>query len=308
MPKHGSDDWDRIEKAALIKAAGLTANSLSPVSLEQIASTLAVRRARIVPLLCTAGLRKDEEGFEIWINTEAPGMRANIPRTMEFLNADMPALPPPVRFSFAHELAHLILMLCSGNQKAPLSNVRRLERACNILAGALLIPARAFTSEVIEGIFHTNTIRELSNKWQISSLALIFRLPDRDLAGIWRDSDGIIVLARKESKNHTILASFVTGPQATARFGPVLQSSRNEIFLHELRLGEVFDAAITAGAAFSREEYPVPVGLGRVLPCRIEAETSVANSEFLIAIQKLRQPEIKPSAGKQLDGKQAGQS
>ncbi len=112
------------------------------------------------------------------------------------------------RFSFAHELGHLLLRLL-GYDKAPSSaplhlnrNIRdSLERLCDEIAAEILMPRGAFFADASGSGWSLHCLRYLTRRYETSVEATARRMvdlmPEACLMGIWKP-------ATSESDSHTL--------------------------------------------------------------------------------------------------------
>ena len=127
-----------------------------------MAKALGVERIRFEPLISDAGLAKTAEGFEIVINTEAPG--ATEPPGSIFLADDgrWNELRSPLRFSVAHELAHVPFLISAGRKRFAdvlTRNQPDVERGSSVLARTFLLPRKLLIRELGNGLFDVSLPR-----------------------------------------------------------------------------------------------------------------------------------------------------
>ena len=109
MGKKRETEIARISREAWKTAEALVASVSDthlPVPLATIAKSLGVRCIRFEALISDIGLAMSTEGFDIVVNTEAPGVRETAGTTLSVDDGRWDELRPSLRFSVAHELAH----------------------------------------------------------------------------------------------------------------------------------------------------------------------------------------------------------
>lgn len=107
--------------AEVQRLAAMAGETPPPVSLRRVAKELGVRRIEFAPLWSNAGLRKVRDGYEIVLNTESPGVNEN-PGEQLVMDSEAPTdVQPPVRFTIAHELAHMVSLKIAGDTKRDVS-------------------------------------------------------------------------------------------------------------------------------------------------------------------------------------------
>lgn len=199
--------------ALLLQALAVQADDLScavsknefPVLLQPLAARRRVTSVEFCPLLVDAMLTTHPSGFRILFNSNG-----NEPSKLnkQFANEskDHP-LPPRLRFSLAHEIAHTLFYdlgegspaigkkFRSGGGRTALEH---LERSCNKLAAHLLLPT-PMLAKSIRALrnYEPESFLELARKAGVSIEVLVRRLSDQSSLLSGRYFRGCIVLAKQ---------------------------------------------------------------------------------------------------------------
>ena len=290
MAKNAISMIDRLEPATIRRAAELTGSATLPVPMNEVARAMKVRQMRILPLLCRAGVRRLVDGYELIVNTEAPGVTA-APNTSFGLDApEWRNLGSALRFWIAHELAHLVYIECAGG-KQPRISEDALEKGCSRLARILVLPTRLMGARVSADCFNPEHLTSLAKEAGVSVQVLIYRLAQADLQRSGQGLDGFVALGEQENGVLAVRAAHVWGPQATARFGSILKRDDDRsATLSDLGLGREFEKAALGGEAYLSERQGV-LGANSALPCRVHAlQVSPSYGGYLVGVQVLGQP------------------
>ncbi len=145
------DPWPARRQRMLDAAYKATAAQLHavPTNLIAIAQFRRVRRIRFQPLLVCGGLAVTESGFEILVNSsDFNGLELETAFSKDGTGRHLPdGYKRQMRFTIAHELAHTFQFNLNKNPPenflSELSSaaLASLERACNDVAGAILLPS-----------------------------------------------------------------------------------------------------------------------------------------------------------------------
>jgi hypothetical protein len=290
MAKYASSLIERLKPTALDRAALLTAASAFPVALNDVARALNVRRIRIQPLLCRAGVRRLVDGYEVIVNEETPGTKELIAASLEIDAPEWQKLSPTLRFWIAHELAHLIYIECADGTQ-PRTTEKALEKACSSLARVLVFPKRLLAGRVSAECFNPEYLVALAKEAGVSLQVLIYRLAQPDLQCASQGLDGFIALAEPKDGILVVRASHVWGPQARARFGTILnREDDRSVAMTDLHLSTDFHKEALAGKPYLNQREEV-AGTNSVLPCRIHAlRPSQSYLDYLVTVQVLEPP------------------
>jgi hypothetical protein len=198
------------KNVSLLRALVFEAESLAskvaknefPILLRPVAERRKVTSVDFRPLLVDAMLTTHSVGFRIILNSDGGRTKELTERYNNESSARM--LPPRLRFSIAHELAHtffyditktspkLAKKFTSGGGRNELEN---LERYCNTIASHLLLPTQIFTVEFLRLKAVTpETISDFARKAGVSVQALLWRLDKSNSLFIKRYFRGCIVL------------------------------------------------------------------------------------------------------------------
>lgn len=239
--------FDILRKKAFYQASKWGQSSTEkPVLLHQLGKSLGVTGIRFEPLLSMAGLEKSSDGFNIIINTEAFGVDFPSGTILKTDYDDWSKLNPPVRFSVAHELAHIIFYDLAKDENNALlrKNVDELEVACNQIASTLLIPSKFIIDFTSEKLFDASRLNTLRKELKVSPDVLVWRFTNPDMKELHNDQQGYIALIRQEYEKLNIIASVTFGAQAQARFDKLSIKSNPDqklLFDHLQLPDEIYD-------------------------------------------------------------------
>src|SRR5260370_745713 len=97
--------WLMVEKEMTLVAAKPV-----PVRLDELAIAYGIQYARFEPLWSTVKLVKTEGGFYILVNTDGPEVVEPAGSILKHDDGKWQKFSRPLRFSIAHEIAHLIFL------------------------------------------------------------------------------------------------------------------------------------------------------------------------------------------------------
>jgi len=220
-PRNGAFDCLRVKVWQMAhKWTSSVRHRALPVPLEELAKARNIKRVRFAPILSTAGLKKTDDGYVIVINPVSAGERLG--RGSELTSStDWRYLTPRVRFSIAHEIAHVLFydsMDGDVENAVFLRHWKRLERACNQIAGALLLPTERLVAEVRRFGLDFRSVENLRCLFCVSVETLLRRLQDKEVNKQLDGMDQILTLVRHEGSNLVVRAPYIRGPRATSRF------------------------------------------------------------------------------------------
>lgn len=208
MARRRAPKWEDIRVGAERKAIDLiNSTDAIPIPLNVFAKEQKVKAIRFERLISTGGIRQEDRDYVIVIGIraagvkEAPGVEISIdsPRWDDF--------GPPVRFTIAHEIAHLLFygLVPDGPNSALLAeDPDRLETACNRIAALLLLPISRLPSGLREHRFDVPFIADIIRRFKVSPEAFIWRFGHEDAKDIYKDCDGIIGLLRQRGNSWAI--------------------------------------------------------------------------------------------------------
>ena len=240
-------EFEVVRKRALRAAAAwvrsVETQSL-PTPIHELAAKCRVKVLQFKVIVSTAGVKKYSDGFAIVVNALGDGVKYAAGTEMS-PGVEWATLPPMVRFSIAHELAHLLLYDAIDEDEVVSvldHNWEAVEIACNRIGGMLLLPKASFLRELQSGILDTGRIDTLCAKFGVSREAILRRMCDEEIRTNVQDFDGLVALLKAIDNDLRIVAPFVRGPLASGRF-KVKEKSR----LDRLHLPKEIEAAIQAG-------------------------------------------------------------
>ena len=162
---HGVPDPEsamRIACRTLLAECGVTA---PPVPLNPLLDYLKMRKVRRATL-GSATLRLRENAFEVWISGDASRWRRE-------------------RFTVAHEIAHVLLLIGSSDDRegiAPDQEGSReheeIERLCNLGAAEILMPSRLVLDALLESGLSAVSLQRMYDRFLVSFETLLFRLAE----------------------------------------------------------------------------------------------------------------------------------
>lgn len=241
---------DTVQQAYLVAQEwAMSVADQVPVPLQKLANEKRILRIRFEPLISTSGLVKNEDGFDIVVNTEAPGttQKEKAGTVQEINNSDWSIFASPLLFNIAHEIAHVIFIDVVGGitkKRFLRDHEDELETACSKMARMLLIPKQRLIREIEGRLFDVNHIEGLIKLFKVSPKVFIWRLQLDDMKDVFKDADGLLVYAEVEQGHIVIKAYQIWGPQAKSRFATLfaisaLNKQKNlpeELVLRELHL------------------------------------------------------------------------
>lgn len=229
----------RKEVASLVKR--IERDDL-PVDLKSLAAAEGVRAVRFRPILGTAGLAKISDGYHIVINTEAPGATNAAEHTCDMESSEWTEFRAPIRFSIAHELAHLVLVRLKGgdpNKDIFSRSEEALDHLSNELASSILMPAGRLVTEIGEKLLSPNHLVSLTGTFRVSPEALARRIASPEVRRRFGNVDGLVAYAREEISDGNastavfrFVAGYMWGVPARHLFG-----------IGEKRTGDLFDTS-----------------------------------------------------------------
>jgi len=247
-----------------------------PVPLHEFAKSRNIQRLRFEPLLSTAGLAKSQDGFEIYLNTEGPGVDQKAGTVLDAGDDNWSGLATPSRFSVAHEIAHLIFKETAeeGSQSDFFrENADKLEVACNEIARMLLIPKQLLIREVGDRLFDASHLGRLLTTFRVSAEVIVRRFRLADLKSVFGNVSGLIALAREDEKAIRIVDSHSFGHLALERFGSALGRSGGRLegcAIQDLRLHSDVDRWLRQEEKGSQEiRVPWRTDAPERLPCEL---------------------------------------
>ena len=217
-----------------------------PVRIEELANTYRVKQIEFEPLLSTAGIEKDGDGFVISVNPEADGATNAEGDVLKISAESLSPLASSVRFTLAHELAHLILYSLSDEDEDSFKNHEdRLEVTCNQLAGAIVLPKESLVREVDGKLFDAQHLARLLPLFRVSVDILVRRLHAPDLRSAFGTLDGALAVARPSNGALNISAHFSVGAYASIRWKPIEPSDEtpgwDRLWLNEVVCNDIIN-------------------------------------------------------------------
>jgi Zn-dependent peptidase ImmA (M78 family) len=168
-----------------------------PVDIALLATTWGVTETEQRPIASEAMLLPNADGYKVILKS------ANTPGEMT-----------RQRFSFAHELGHLLLHKAGYDRSGDLQGKHRKsriknqeERLCDQIAAEILMPRYAFIDDANKMGWSLHNLRELARLYDTSIPATAYRMvglmDETCLMGIWKFADQYV-------KHHSLQQSFGT--------------------------------------------------------------------------------------------------
>lgn len=197
-----------------------------PVSLEYLAKSYSVVRLMKAPLFSSAGLRQPnrrKSEFVIVINSDKFNDGNDKEMEMPLTDGTLRDLEPTIRFSIAHEIAHLVYLKASGKSARDAffkseRTLDSLEVECNRMARALLIPKASLIDQLGDRLFDAPHVRSLIERFRVWPGIFIWRLQMHDLGNSFKNHDGLIAYAEESRKGIILRGARVWGIKASARY------------------------------------------------------------------------------------------
>lgn len=148
--------WSEVRRETIERAEAVIDKVWKglPVDLKSVADQCRVRRIKFQPLLLDGGLAVTNEGFYIYVRSDAEsGPEFTACFAKDGTGRTLPKhFAKRARFTIAHEIAHALLYDTSSfppkhTEKVDAASLGGLEHTCNVVAAALMLPERIFENE-----------------------------------------------------------------------------------------------------------------------------------------------------------------
>lgn len=183
-----------------------------PVPLRPLVDLCSIQRVVFGWLPVAGGLSVDEKGFSIHVQADKKDAR----NWASFFNCQTDEarhLPPRVRFTIAHEIAHTFFFRWSGEKPVSLVDnpkqqlLPSLETACNRAAGALLLPQALLRPIVQDRSWTLSLFCSVASFFNVSPHVLLLRLQHLEkLSSDLISPHTLVAMIREEQKKPTIAA------------------------------------------------------------------------------------------------------
>ena len=151
-----------------------------PVTLKGIAASRKIRNVVFRPLLVDGCLTITDDGFNIYVRCDTGSSEET--RAKFEAEDQLGPLPPRMRFTIAHELAHTFFFdLDAGRPHNRLTidhhnTLAALERVCNQAAARILLPSELVRAEFrVHDPYDPSALRRLAEKAAVSPQMLVNR-------------------------------------------------------------------------------------------------------------------------------------
>ncbi|MFO0968499.1 MAG: ImmA/IrrE family metallo-endopeptidase [Gemmataceae bacterium] len=197
-----------------------------PVSLEHLAKSYSVVRLMRAPLFSSAGLRQPnrrKSEFVIVINSDKFKDGNEEETEIPLTDGELRDLEPTIRFSIAHEIAHVVFLKASGKSARDAffkseRTLDSLESECNRMARALLIPKATVIERLGDRVFDAPHVRSLIERFRVWPGMFVWRLQMHDLDTSFKNHEGLIAYAEEDREGIFIRGARVWGMKASARY------------------------------------------------------------------------------------------
>lgn len=261
-----------------------------PTPLHELAKARDITGIQFKPLISTAGLRKTTDGYVIVVNSLADGVTHPAGTELPTSGAWAEFLPP-VRFSIAHEIAHVLLYDCVNGQVDHCVFTeywRDMEVTCNYIAGALLLPKARLLGELRRRPFGIEHVFALAKDFRVSTEVFLRRLKDDDVRKNLNGIDEFMAILRPGDGGPKVVAPFYRGERATTRF-----SVAEEADLSALRLPADIEGPLREGRSFQQTAKISWYSGRQVIECEVKSRAfGIGHALLLLSIEFLGDPEM----------------
>ncbi len=263
MIRQRSSRWHERRREATRRAEDLCESEQLrfPTNLGRLAGACRVKRIEFRPMLVDGALGVCNDGFEVFVGCES--YEADEFNDCFAQASDCSTLPPRLsrraRFTIAHELAHTFFYDWSGGKpkmRFSLSNPKTalaLERSCNVVAGALLLPCSLLERCSESAQLHDPTnLDAIANRALVSKSVLIARFSNLE---VFPKPRAILMSIRRDGVakefvvdafwKHYSFSDVFSGIERLAPFRKVFRDSKD---LGDLKIfGGEFDSVCVEG-------------------------------------------------------------
>jgi len=259
-----------------------------PIPLHELAKARNITTIQFKPLISTAGLKKTSDGYVIVVNSFADGVTQ--PTGTEMPPSDAWAkFLPPLRFSIAHEIAHVLLYDCVNGQ---VDNCvfteywQDMEATCNYIAGVLLLPKDRLLRDLRRRPFGIENVVALGKSFRASPEVVLRRLKNDEVRKHLNGIDEFLAIVRPDDGRPKVIAPFCRGERATTRF-----SVAEKAELSELRLPTDIEESLRETRTF-RQIANISWHLSQVIECEVKSRAlGMGSGALLLSIKFLGDPE-----------------
>lgn len=292
MSHDGESRLKKLKTAVWIHAdqlAQAAAGGKFPVPLRRMAAEAKIKKIKFEPLLSSAGLQDKVSSFVIWVNTEARQVDQPAGKELDVENDDWSSMRPAVRFSIAHEIAHVLIINAARAGKLSLGGrVAFVERACNEIARVILLPRELYTNSFPSGMFDLNAVAHVVRTARVSPEVLIRRSWLDDLRRFREPHQGVLAFVRVKDDTLTVVEFQACGTQAIYRFGDPqdekLDGARRAMLLKDWSIEETVGQGLWEGDGCT-ESKSIPDAVGAGLPCELSTLRIAESGGFLLSIR-----------------------
>lgn len=198
------------------------AEDAPPVALHSLASALRIRHIELLPMLCTAAIGPAEGGYVVYINSTASGADDIAKERLELTAEDFARLNVRLRFSVAHEMAHVFFFNALGGDcrsKVLQDHWEALENSCSQMARAILLPKKALLREIGGSLFAPARLVQVAKRFRVSPQVLIYRLRLEDMRNSYqRDEPGLVACVDVRGEEPMVIARHAVGDLGKGRW------------------------------------------------------------------------------------------
>ncbi|MCC7173131.1 MAG: ImmA/IrrE family metallo-endopeptidase [Planctomycetes bacterium] len=186
MIHKSADRWIQRVRPAAIRARSLTSRfglESVPLPIGRIAGDAGVEEFVCQPLLVPGALAVRNDRYVVYLHSEGEAESSTLLGALRAEGDWGQSLPSRVRFTVAHEVAHILLghpghpQMAMGRRGAT-ARWKELERNCNHIAGRLLVPVHLRDLAVREmgSIGCPRDLLELARRFGVSASTLVLAL------------------------------------------------------------------------------------------------------------------------------------
>lgn len=235
MAKRSMTKFDELEMKADVRCRQFwdaCSSDALPVPLHELVKMCDVEAIRFERLWSTAGLAKSGERYVIFVNSDAPGATRGAGILLTPDDPGWSDFPPPIRFSIAHEIAHVALYQVTPSERREDQLSRHskyVEAACSRLARKILLPKDQFIRAIAGQVFNVGQLRGVLRTFAVSPEVLLRRLQLHDLETEFARGDGLVAFVTRRQDQGYAKAGVMWGAQTRSRFGGSVDQARAEL-------------------------------------------------------------------------------
>lgn len=288
---------DRAWRIVSDWGAAISDDTLPPV--HDLAVQYGVRAIRFERLLSTAAISRTADGFLVHLNNMGHGTEKP-DGTMVDINADTVwSLPRQMRFSVAHEIAHAIFCTeakNAGKASALSKNLPKLEKACNQLAGAMLLPKTHLVAKIGDQLFDAEVAKSFVGKYRVSAQVFIHRMRSPDLGESFSGSEGLLALLSRNGNDVQFEAVHTRGGSGS-RWKKLAKDFKSASLRDLFLAGHLTDRLLTEPRIRELCDVVWHPAARQIIPCEITTQQVCTNPlKILVGIRVRGSPTVRPDS------------